>query len=93
MQNAVVKFRSDGVTHLLIAEDGGEIEVWGDGLQTRSYCYIDDCVEGIYRLMRSDYAEPLNLGVHHGEARRVEVLVPYGRIACSTSPFGVLVSP
>ena len=45
-----------------LAEDGGTIEVWGDGLQTRSYCYIDDCVEGIYRLMRSDYAEPLNLG-------------------------------
>jgi nucleoside-diphosphate-sugar epimerase len=38
------------------------IEVWGDGEQTRSYCYIDDCVEGIYRLMRSDYREPLNLG-------------------------------
>jgi GDP-D-mannose 3', 5'-epimerase len=45
-----------------LAEDGGEIEVWGDGKQTRSYCYIDDCVEGIYRLMRSDYREPLNLG-------------------------------
>jgi GDP-D-mannose 3',5'-epimerase len=38
------------------------IEVWGDGQQTRSYCYIDDCIEGIYRLMRSEYAEPLNLG-------------------------------
>lgn len=38
------------------------IEVWGDGKQTRSYCYIDDCVEGIYRLMRSDYSAPLNLG-------------------------------
>ena len=38
------------------------VEIWGDGLQTRSFCYIDDCVEGIYRLMRSDYAEPLNLG-------------------------------
>ena len=36
--------------------------MWGDGQQTRSYCYIDDCVEGIYRLMRSDYREPLNLG-------------------------------
>jgi len=36
--------------------------VWGDGKQTRSYCYIDDCVEGIYRLMRSDFREPLNLG-------------------------------
>ena len=32
------------------------IEIWGDGEQTRSFCYIDDCVEGIYRLMRSDYA-------------------------------------
>jgi nucleoside-diphosphate-sugar epimerase len=39
-----------------------EIEIWGDGRQTRSFCYIDDCVTGIYRLMRSDYAEPLNLG-------------------------------
>jgi GDP-D-mannose 3',5'-epimerase len=38
------------------------IDVWGDGNQTRSYCYIDDCVEGIVRLMRSDYREPLNLG-------------------------------
>ena len=39
-----------------------EIEIWGDGEQTRSFCYIDDCVEGIYRLMRSDFREPLNLG-------------------------------
>jgi len=39
-----------------------EIEMWGDGEQTRSFCYIDDCLEGIYRLMMSDYAEPLNLG-------------------------------
>ena len=38
------------------------VEIWGDGEQTRSFCYIDDCVEGIYRLMRSDFAEPLNLG-------------------------------
>jgi GDP-D-mannose 3', 5'-epimerase len=38
------------------------IEVWGDGEQTRSFCYIDDCVEGIYKLMHSDYHEPLNLG-------------------------------
>ena len=38
------------------------IEIWGDGEQTRSFCYIDDCVTGLYRLMRSDYAEPLNLG-------------------------------
>jgi GDP-D-mannose 3', 5'-epimerase len=39
-----------------------EIEIWGDGEQTRSFCYIDDCVTGIYKLMRSDYTEPLNLG-------------------------------
>ncbi len=45
-----------------LAPDGGVIDIWGDGEQTRSYCYIDDCVEGIYRLMRSDFAAPLNLG-------------------------------
>jgi GDP-D-mannose 3',5'-epimerase len=45
-----------------LAEDGDAIEVWGDGEQTRSYCYIDDCVEGIYRLMKSDFPDPLNLG-------------------------------
>jgi GDP-D-mannose 3', 5'-epimerase len=39
-----------------------EIEIWGDGEQTRSFCYIDDCVKGIYKLMQSGYAEPLNLG-------------------------------
>ena len=47
---------------IALAEDGDDIEVWGDGEQTRSYCYIDDCVEGIYRLMRSDHREPINLG-------------------------------
>lgn len=47
---------------IALANDGDEIEVWGDGKQTRSYNYIDDCVEGIYRLMRSDHREPLNLG-------------------------------
>ena len=45
-----------------LANDGDDIEVWGDGEQTRSYCYIDDCVEGIYRLMKSDHREPINLG-------------------------------
>jgi nucleoside-diphosphate-sugar epimerase len=38
------------------------VEIWGDGEQTRSFCYIDDCVEGIFRIMNSDYSEPLNLG-------------------------------
>jgi nucleoside-diphosphate-sugar epimerase len=44
------------------AVDGSEIEIWGDGEQTRSFCYIDDCVEGIYRIMMSDFSGPLNLG-------------------------------
>jgi GDP-D-mannose 3', 5'-epimerase len=39
-----------------------EIEIWGDGKQTRSFCYIDDCTNGLHRLMRSDYQQPLNLG-------------------------------
>jgi len=38
------------------------IDIWGDGEQTRSFCYIDDCVKGIYKLMQSDYYKPLNLG-------------------------------
>lgn len=42
--------------------DGGEIEVWGDGQQTRSFMYVDDCVEGIYRITQSGHPEPLNLG-------------------------------
>lgn len=45
-----------------LAEDGGEIEIWGDGLQTRSFMYVDDCVAGIFKIMQSDYSEPLNLG-------------------------------
>lgn len=45
-----------------LAEDGGEIEVWGDGEQTRSFMYIDDCVEGLVRIMASDYRDALNLG-------------------------------
>jgi GDP-D-mannose 3', 5'-epimerase len=47
---------------IALADDGGEIEVWGDGNQTRSYMYVDDCVEGLIRLMASDFREPLNLG-------------------------------
>ena len=39
-----------------------EVEIWGDGEQTRSFCYIDDCLTGIYKLMRSEYCDPLNLG-------------------------------
>jgi GDP-D-mannose 3',5'-epimerase len=49
------------VAHAKLTGDP-EVEIWGDGEQTRSFCYIDDCVAGLYRLMRSDYSEPLNLG-------------------------------
>lgn len=42
--------------------DGGVIEVWGDGKQTRSFLYIDECVEGVLRLMRSDFEGPVNIG-------------------------------
>ena len=45
-----------------LASDGGEIEVWGDGMQTRSFMYVGDCVEGIYRIAQSDHSQPLNLG-------------------------------
>ncbi|CAB4133695.1 WcaG Nucleoside-diphosphate-sugar epimerases [uncultured Caudovirales phage] len=39
-----------------------QIEIWGDGNQTRSFLYIDECIEGIHRIMDSDYSQPLNLG-------------------------------
>ena len=45
-----------------LAQDGGTIDVWGDGRQTRSFMHVDDCVEGLIRIMQSDYAEALNLG-------------------------------
>jgi nucleoside-diphosphate-sugar epimerase len=45
-----------------LVEDGGEIEVWGDGEQTRSFMYVDDCCEGLIRIMASDHRDALNLG-------------------------------
>ena len=47
-----------------LIEDGGEIEIWGNGRQTRSFCYIDDCIEGIRRVMESGFTQPLNLGTN-----------------------------
>jgi nucleoside-diphosphate-sugar epimerase len=44
------------------APDGGELEIWGDGEQTRSFLYIDECIEGTLRLMRSDWSGPVNIG-------------------------------
>jgi nucleoside-diphosphate-sugar epimerase len=45
-----------------MARNGDEIEVWGDGEQTRSFLYIDECIEGTVRLLRSDFAGPVNIG-------------------------------
>ena len=45
-----------------VAQDGGTIDVWGDGLQTRSFLYIDECVEGTIKLLRSDFEGPVNIG-------------------------------
>ena len=45
-----------------LAEDGTGIEIWGDGEQTRSFCYITDCIEGLRRIMESGYTRPVNLG-------------------------------
>lgn len=44
------------------AEDGGEIEIWGDGKQTRSFLYIDECLEGVRRFVESDFPGPVNIG-------------------------------
>ena len=48
-----------------LARNRGIIDIWGDGEQTRSFMYVDDCVEGLIRLMASEYSEPLNLGTDH----------------------------
>ena len=47
---------------IALARDGDEIEVWGDGKQTRSYCYIDDCLEGMCRLIQTEEHGPVNIG-------------------------------
>jgi len=72
-----------------------EVEVWGDGRPVRSYMYIDDCVDGIHRLMRSDVREPLNLGTE--EAVSVDELLAaimdaadyYPRVRYVSGPQGV----
>ena len=55
------------------AKDGDSIEVWGDGLQTRSFLYIDECIEGIHRLMSSNFTGPVNIGS--------EEMVPVNKLA------------
>jgi len=44
------------------AKDGGSVEIWGDGKQTRSFLYIDECLEGVLKLMRSKFCGPVNIG-------------------------------
>ncbi len=44
------------------APDGGQIEIWGDGRQTRTFLYVDECLEGVRRLMDSEFTEPVNIG-------------------------------
>ena len=44
------------------AENNGSIEIWGDGLQTRSFLYVDECIEGTIRLLRSNWSGPVNIG-------------------------------
>ena len=45
-----------------LPDEGGEIEVWGDGHQTRSFLFIDECIEATRRLMKSNFFEPINIG-------------------------------
>ncbi len=45
-----------------VAPPYGDVEIWNDGEQTRSFCYVDDCVTGLHKLMRSDFRDPLNVG-------------------------------
>ncbi len=60
------KFKAKAPCHIILkvlnCPDGGEIEIWGDGKQTRSFLYIDDCIEGVLKLMESDYEKPINIG-------------------------------
>ena len=51
-----------GVTDIKAALDGGPLHVFGDGRQTRSFCYVQDLVEGLFRLLQSELSEPVNLG-------------------------------
>jgi len=60
------KFKAKAPCHIILkvlnCPDGGEIEIWGDGKQTRSFLYIDDCIEGVLKLMEGDYEKPINIG-------------------------------
>ncbi len=78
-----------------VALASDEVEVWGDGLQTRSFLYIDDCVEAVYRLVQSDFHGPVNIGSEelisiNNLARKVmEVSGKYLKINHIEGPQGV----
>lgn len=56
------KFPAAICRKVALAKDGAQIEIWGDGKQTRTFCYIDDCLEGVRRLIESDFPGPVNIG-------------------------------
>jgi len=58
-----------------LAKNGGEIEMWGDGLQTRSFLYVDECIDGILNLMGSEFSGPVNIGSE--EMVTINLLVEY----------------
>lgn len=60
--NGKEKYPAAITRKVIEARDGDEIEIWGDGKQTRSFLYIDECIEGVVRLMNSDFKEPVNIG-------------------------------
>jgi nucleoside-diphosphate-sugar epimerase len=72
------------------ARDGGAIELWGDGKQTRSFLYIDECVEGTQRLMRSNFSGPVNIGsdemVTLNELARMTIEISGKRLAVEHVP-------
>jgi GDP-D-mannose 3',5'-epimerase len=78
-----------------MALDGGEIEIWGDGSQTRSFLYIDECLEGTLRLTRSEFTGPLNIGSEEMVSIRqfadmiMEVAAKRVRIRSIPGPTGV----
>jgi GDP-D-mannose 3',5'-epimerase len=78
-----------------VAESKGEIEIWGDGLQTRSFLYIDECIEGVRRLMESDFIGPVNIGsdemvsINHLARMAMQVAGKDLTIKHITGPIGV----
>jgi GDP-D-mannose 3',5'-epimerase len=78
-----------------VAESHGEIEIWGDGLQTRSFLYIDECIEGVRRLMESDFIGPVNIGsdemvsINHLARMAMQVAGKDLTIKHITGPIGV----